>query len=533
METLEPWRNGTSLFSYIKQNINDQHLFTPATLPDTKEILSSSSELVFTPLGEADAQLAMEDEQEDDLSMTELIYEKVMLCATSPTAENHRELYQIVASAKCVTYCDPLIDRLGQEDLPLSLLQLAEEWLYTTPDREALKFTLILCGLFNLDTLARDYDLELRDDLLLLAQCDEFTFFVILAFQMANLEINNLLWPLVQSSNGWGRVHALEAMTSFTATQKAWLVRFACKELTVTYPALALLAIKECNLLSLLQAETIDYELYQGILRTINDYLEFLLDYSILTNADINLSSVNIVSLSTLILRHATYLAVTAEDIAEIINLTHSLQEIITDEHWDIMDINQCHVLIGAAEKIIYQKDWRQELENNIIDEHNKINYLLLDLALALEVDVWQQVFSLLQAHPQESFLYHYLLGFTDDRAKHELVLAFAHQHLAFYQTHENALPPLLKALSQLPGCGTEFVSAGLTSIFDWPRACAIKVLEKWGFDYITPALRVALLRAKDLSQHALLSFRINVLLKQEIVDMPSVLKLIAEVDPH
>ena len=67
---------------------------------------------------------------------------------------------------------------------------------------------------------------------------------------------------------------------------------------------------------------------------------------------------------------------------------------------------------------------------------------------------------------------------------------------------------------------GTEFVIAGLTSIYDSPRSYALNVLEGWDEEYITPEIKAALIRAKAMSQHPFLPLRIDALLKKDNLDL-------------
>jgi len=88
-------------------------------------------------------------------------------------------------------------------------------------------------------------------------------------------------------------------------------------------------------------------------------------------------------------------------------------------------------------------------------------------------------------------------------------------------------MQPILKSLETRPGTGEDLLVPALTSLYDWPRSCALDVLDAWGIEYLTPPLRAALLKANDLAQHTLLSLRIKFLLENKIFDLESAVKIL------
>ena len=70
-----------------------------------------------------------------------------------------------------------------------------------------------------------------------------------------------------------------------------------------------------------------------------------------------------------------------------------------------------------------------------------------------------------------------------------------------------------LRFLQKQPGKGVGIIIAALHSIYDWPRGVACMVLEEWGQEHLTPALRQALYTAQSLSNHPVVNARIEALL--------------------
>ena len=81
------------------------------------------------------------------------------------------------------------------------------------------------------------------------------------------------------------------------------------------------------------------------------------------------------------------------------------------------------------------------------------------------------------------------------------------------------------KYLETHPGTGVPIVTAALTSIYDWPRGAASIILEEWGHEQLTPALRAALITARRLSQHPLITMRIDALLENKPFSVATMLE--------
>ena len=89
-------------------------------------------------------------------------------------------------------------------------------------------------------------------------------------------------------------------------------------------------------------------------------------------------------------------------------------------------------------------------------------------------------------------------------------------------------MPPIIKALETRPGSGEDLLIQALTSLYDWPRSCALDVLDAWGVEYLSPPIKAALLKALDLAQHTLLTLRIKSLLDNKVFDLEGVVKIMA-----
>ena len=280
-------------------------------------------------------------------------------------------------------------------------------------------------------------------------------------------------------------------------------------------------------MLAALQKPAIDEELYQGALHALNNYLEFLLDIDTENDSLADLAVINTYGLLREILRHAEKYADSIENLVGIINLSNNLQRLADENRWETLDANKCHLLISVAEKIIYSKDWLPEIKEKLLNPDGSINFLAADFAYALNIDIWNTLAELLYKEPKATKLYEYLLA-TDNNERYEEILNFARQHITAYKEDEHALPPIIKALETRPGSGEDLLIQALTSLYDWPRSCALDVLDAWGVEYLSPPIKAALLKALDLAQHTLLTLRIKSLLDNKVFDLEGVVKIMA-----
>lgn len=517
-----PWQRDNSIFQYIKKHIDEDGFYTGDNLPRGEYSFINPS--IGVELGAGDAFVIMSTDH-DDKSIMDAVYKSIKEYINLPDEKKRDNLYQLVAFTQCISYCESLAAKLeNEEKLPENFMELALEWLYEAPSREAVKFAIVLCGLFGIDELADGNHAGLKDDLRILARCDEFTYFVIFAFHLSHIEGELNLWDIIQTTYGWGRVHAMEAAEYDTADKKDWLLKHG-SEIEVHYPAIALRCIKEGNMLTALQKTNIDEELYQGTLQSLNNYLEYLLDIDPESDHINDLSIINTHGLLKEILRHAEKYADSIENLVGVINLSNNLQRLADESRWETLDANKCHLLISMAEKIIYSKDWLPEIKDKLVNPDGSINFLAADFAYALNINIWDMLAELLDKNPLATKLYEYLLS-TDDDERYKRILDFARQHLASYKEDEHALPPIIKALETRPGSGEDLLILALTSLYDWPRSCALDVLDAWGVEYLTPEIKAALLKALDLAQHTLLTLRIKSLLDNKVFDLEGIVKV-------
>ena len=413
-------------------------------------------------------------------------------------------------------------DLPGAEAVCSMLLAYADE---PSATAKAVKYAIVILAVFGLEKLRKEHSENLWDDLVDLCRCEEFTFFLTFAYRINNIAPQDELWELVRSTRGWGRIFTLYDLECTTEEEEIWLLRHGC-EIEIDYAPICLVVMRKGQLLHHLHKEQLDYKTYRGCLLIINNFI-MMLDRYYIGNSDptyIDISGIDSKTLISELLRHAERYDKTPADLIGIINISIGLQKLITDSNWAALPSNASHELVSRCEKLIYSRDWYEEVQAQLFKEDGSVNYTTAEFAFELDIDIWERLFDYLKQHPLESALFPYLLGFENDE-RPQKVLTFIEKNINTYTQSETALLIPLKYLETHPGTGVPIVTAALTSIYDWPRGAASIILEEWGHEQLTPALRAALITARRLSQHPLITMRIDALLENKPFSVATMLE--------
>lgn len=521
-------QSGKSLLEYVKKNLDESGTYIPDSLPDG--MFYSTDPNAPIELGSVDAYMILGDELTENLTddkQSEQVLKAVINYSLEQTDQTKQILYDLISTIPCMNYCDYLLDHLSKTDLPDLIALLAKEWFYTTPNREALKFSILILGYFNLDLLSENYNLDLSTDMWELAACEEFTYFVILAHQMSELDIEDELWDLLKRTKGWGRIHCLENIVYDTPKKRLFLLRLGTATV-VDYPRLSLLTISEGQLYNTLKKGDIDLNLYHAILNTLNNYLEFLIEASPEELDSTNVKYLPSYELIDLILKESQTRANSIKELVGIVNLVDRLRELSNHNRWEAFTANDYNLLIAEGDAIIYKEDWSKKVKESILNANGSIDYLVVDFAYTLEIDIWDLLFNILVAKPKEAGLYNYLLA-SKDQERFNKALNFASEHLDLYLDDPIGLADLTRSLTSYPDQGSAILVKALISLNDTPRDVAVHVLEHWGPEHLSKELRSALVVAKQRCQHTILVLRIDALLNNETFNISNILKLISE----
>lgn len=528
METrTKPWKQGKSIFDYIKNNLDQEGFFTKENLEDRAVVAGDNQELLEP--GAADAFLASSGQAEEasDAVGTQ-IYQVLEAYAEDPTPENATMLYMGISSTPCILYYESLVDALSEERIPQPLWELAREWLYEASSRETVKLAIVICGLYMLNEQDLVVNWQLKRDLLLLARCEEFTSFVIYALELCHQLEQEDLQDMLQHTSGWGKLCAIQTYDFSTPEDQAWLVIHGC-ELTITYPAVSVLIFSKVNIPALLDEPHLEPPQFGGICRLLLNYLAFLLGFQQVQLPDAEkLPVIDLFSVMQKFLKHAREYHRDLMAAAALTNLAEGFQTMVDDECWDYLTMNQCHILISELESLVLSIDWLPEIKKKLVEEDGRTNLVVIHMAYALDLDIHKELWSLLKKDPKRTELYEFFLD-TSDKRRFNRVMKFAREHADEYLQEEHEMEPLLEALTDHPGEGEDLLEKALTSIYDSCRGTALGVLDSWPDKNWSPQMRLALLKAREMSQHPLLKLRVDVLLKKRTMDFASFLDVIHE----
>lgn len=500
----------TAIFRYISSHLDEDERFTSPTLPDDPD------STIPKPLGSEDAFYYTTDfpPNQDACKLTIKLLRTYL---KHQTIENRHKLYTHLCTIAITTICDPFADEFGLEDKDEDILELARTLFYHANHREPFKFAILLCGIYGMDRLQEE-EPEFWKDIVKAAHCEEFTFFFLFSCHISEFSPQKEIWQLLGCTSGWGKVYAINEVKCRTPEEQQWLIQNGI-DIAVDYPPLSVKLIRTTKLIDFMKNEEVSYESYKGAAAIINNLLVLLNNFpGHVLEENFSISSIDIYTLMDSLLQIADKYCEDADDVLDIIGLSIGLRTIISNENWQQLTPNKCHILLASCEKMIFRKNWQDEINSKLIVD-DEINYTLCDLAYELDMDIWDRLFKYWCQHPKEIKLFPYLLAYENDNRAMTVISGIERNINIYIDNIDDLLTPL-RYLQAHPGQGLTIIYAALTSSFDWPRGVAVALLDVWGQEHITPALRDALWEARKLSLHPVITARIDAILRGENFDI-------------
>lgn len=493
-----------SLYQYIIENIDpeDQN-FTQSTLPD------EPFPTVPHPLGAEEAYWFASNTPPYARGAEE-VYKCLQSFLQQPDQVRKQKLYQSLIGQPIVAIAEPLADRIANEELTEMHYNLARSFFYNAKHRSAVKFAYLLFGLYGMQRIENE-DAQLWEDLIKVAQCEEFTYSFIFACDLGNFVPNRAYWRLIGCTEGWGKAFAVDKVSCGDEAQALWLVQHGM-ELSVDYPPLCKHIIEATGLPTLLRKQNLDQRTWKGAMELLNAFLVVLnnLGDSMLEEY-VNTAKINILEMLANVLHHAKVHADIPERILQVLNLRIGLENLLDNNEFALVDYNEGQMILAECDSIVYAKNWSQYVAENIIKQ-DELNYELCDFACELDMDIWQPVFDYYCAHPYEYKAMPYIFSYYDEEYQFKM-LQVVEKNLDLYRTEEGALLVPLRFLAHTPGLGEKIIIAALEGLYDWPRGIACSVINDWGIEYLSEPLRQSLLVARELSNNAVVTARIDALL--------------------
>lgn len=494
------------IFAYIKENINEDEVFSSTVLPD------DPSPSIPHPFGSEDS-FFYTTKIPSDIKGASKILKLLQDYLSAPSVQKRVNLYRHLQKSAIVSICDPFVDAFTDDNISEKLLDLARQFFYNATHREPLKFAYLLFGLYGMEKIY-EHNKELWKDLVTVAHCEEFTFHFLYACRITAFIPQKEIWQLIASTKGWGKVFAISEAVCEDDAKALWLVKNAY-DLNVEYYPLSIKLIEITHLHDIVKCEQLDHAAYKGGMAIVNSYLICLDRYPLdMIEENFNLGTFSAYELLRNMLRHAKAYADNPSNLLDVIGIKLGLETLLEDGAAYTLSQNNVHLLIAECESLIFSHDWTDKIKEELI-ENDQVNYDLADFAYELEIDVWDELFNFWCHNPKETKLFPYLLSY-DGSERSELVIHSICANISIFLESSEALLAPLDYLRNHPGDGESIIISCLTGMYDWPRGVAATTLEAWGKERISPALREALFKALALSNNPVISARIEALLKGE-----------------
>ncbi len=498
-----------TIYNYVIEHLDAHGRFNAAQLCDDR------FSTIPKPLGGEDAFYYTMGSIPNPMAASKLL-KLLRAYLQEPAQQQRSKLYKALTGTVFAEYSDHFVEAFDGGEMNAMVYDLARRFFYNAEQREQVKFAILLFGIYGMEQL-QNKDEELWQDLVRLAHCEEFTFAFLYACRLTNFSPQNEIWELIRCTSSWGKVFAILDCRCRSDEERLWLLEYG-PEIDVEYPPLAVKFITAIKLGQLLQ-QPLEYKLYKSAVVILGNYLIMLNHFPIdLVEEQFNIADINLYSMLQNLLKQSERLATRPDDILDMISFARSLQQLLDEQNLSQLTLNQCSLLIAACEKIIYSKDWREDISAGILND-GQINYQLCDLAFELDMDIWQFLYDYWLEHPDEIALFPYLLSYEGEQ-RSERVLQQIEALLPYYSSEQDALMVPLRYLSTHPGQGEAIICAALESIYDLPRGIACGILDDWGTKFITPAIHSSLITARRLSNNDVVTARIDTLLEGKKFDI-------------
>lgn len=361
--------------------------------------------------------------------------------------------------------------------------------------REVVKLGLAILGL---------YKSESHKDLLnILGLHDEFGWYVAPAAIASLEDPETLIFHLAQRLDGWGKIAMVRNLKADRPEIMYWLLTEGCRN-TVMNEYLAYTCAVKGNLKDALDDEYIDHSLYRGAGTIIAALLENGSPAETIENLGEDASTIIMNYL-----RHAQIHCYELDNLLVLNMIGEYFTGILSDPDNAFWDKDTATDYIAMARAIILKVSWYDDIKQNLNDIDGDVNTAVL-AARVLGMDIWNEMWLLLNKKPQMYSLYYSMLE-EDSKDRISQVIDFAQDnlldHLQTGETDENnsfgewelCMTFVLQTLRNWPGLGQKLVIGGLRSDSVRLKHQAIRVLGDWSVhDWPAGAMQVVDKMAED-----------------------------------
>ncbi len=211
--TLEflPWSNKEKIVPYLEKQVQEHGRILHTDLPD-EEYLFDENHPKLAP-GLSDRLLADVVTPFYTKKLLKLFMEQV----ENPTNQTRKATYEKIQEEMVISYFHELVELFMQEEKDEQRVQTEALWLLeNAAHREVAKFAMVILGCTNCDAY--------KERLQTIALHEEFTGVALFALKNGTRNVNDYIWQLAQTVNGWGKIEAVNFLEPETDEIRQWFL---------------------------------------------------------------------------------------------------------------------------------------------------------------------------------------------------------------------------------------------------------------------------------------------------------------------
>ena len=479
-----PWGEARSIYDSIVEyrvaHPGLRNIAESMVLPDAE----SDEDGLRWVAGGLDGSMGHHGAYGEDVIMARRVARSLSRVMRNPGEVRVRELYELMESRKALSYVDPLLEYLidDQQFYSERLHDIMRFFATGSPNREVVKTAIAVLGLF-----ADDNDAELFSTI---GMHEEFTLYAAIALGNVVVEPDAALWDLAKEVDGWGRIHAVERLTGTDNYRiRHWMLREGYRN-SINDAYLAYTCATTADLHADLRRPEVDEELLIGagdiidalIRARESDFLD-IFDYP----DGAECVELYLGHVSPTQARLGEFLNV--QTILGFLRKRHINWELRADQGWNSY---RRFRMIKEADLFLADPIW-PTLIRSAITSSNEMEFGCGILAAPyLGIDTWPEFFRRLK----DGEAYWGQVMQTDDETRVAQVLEVAHQEFELERlgsgpalelgmgvqfVEHRYLDSIVYELRRFPGMGINLIKVGLCSPVVKNRVTALRSLATWG----------------------------------------------------
>lgn len=511
----EPWKAKESIYQFISRNIDSNGVYSGDTILPDDNTFTTEGGIRFAP-GAMDGVLGHHTTiSEEDSRLVDLLDN----IASKNSKKSKIEFYNIIIKDGIASKVDVLIEEASNRGIKVT--GFLRDWIRTlafeSPDRGAVKIGIALLGAIG----AKD----VLSNLIKIGKHEEFTLFVSVAIIRLSDNIEQDLWELAKSVDGWGRIHLVERLADTNDNDiKSWIFLEGYRN-CVMNEYLALIAAETGEMSKILTGDMVTPEQ----LKASSDIISALLSEG--PTAGISVyedAPVAIESYMNHVLLHKKTI--------DYLTTTLDIYDYLDDDDRDCDELVSCGWstnnilrLKSCAKSIIDDKSWVDYILENMHTEDNVEFWKLNQAAKKFNIDFKDVHWNRLKNQPSNAGCWFNVMESSDD-SNIDLIIEFALDTIPFHEKCTgpdlslgigddfqiyNSINFILQGLRKFPGKGEPIILYAMDSPVIGNRNGFLNVLEEWGFNNLSDNILEKLYKLVRIEPNEKVRERVNHVLDQ------------------